>query len=83
VRDRKGDKEFYRILRELECRLQELGVRSDFGVPTEPTFAVETLCSAIHYVTSLENAKDGLLLEVSHDMYLVDKERREKREVVR
>jgi hypothetical protein len=37
---RKGDKEFYRLLQDLECRLQELGERPDYGVPGEPTFAV-------------------------------------------
>jgi hypothetical protein len=73
---RKGDRQFYRLLQDLECRLQELGERSDFGVPAEPTFAVETLTSAIMYVASLEDAKEGLLLEVAHDLIECDKERR-------
>jgi hypothetical protein len=75
AKQRKGDKKFYRLLQDLECRLQELGERADYSVPGEPTFAVDTLSSAIYYVTGLEDAKEGLLLEVAHDMIACDKER--------
>jgi hypothetical protein len=75
-KQRKGDEDFYRILQDLECCLQELGERPDYGVPAEPTFAVEALTSAILYVTSLEDAKEGLLLEVAQAMIACDKERR-------
>jgi hypothetical protein len=76
ARRRKGDKEFYRILRDLECRLQELGERPDYGVPAEPAFATDTLLSAILYVTSLEDAKEGLLLGAGHDLIECDARRK-------
>jgi hypothetical protein len=58
-------KTLYKILRELECELQTLGVRSDYGLPSEPSFAVETLTSAIQFMTKQPSAPTNLLRQTA------------------
>lgn len=67
-RVRKKDEKLFRILQDLECRLQELGVRPDFGIPHEPSFATETLVSCLEYVANLKDAREGLLQEAAQDL---------------
>jgi hypothetical protein len=52
----------YKALQDLECRLQELGWRPDYGVPEEPNFAAETLFSALRCVSQQEGASKALIL---------------------
>ena len=58
----------YGILRKMECELQMLGVRSDFGSPTEPGFAAETLTSCIQIITRQPDTPDGTLLLTVKDL---------------
>jgi hypothetical protein len=58
----------YGILRKMECELQMLGVRSDFGSPTEPGFAAETLTSCIQIITQQPNTPEGTLMLTVKDL---------------
>ncbi len=58
----------YEILRKIESELQMLGVRSDFGSPTEPGFAAETLTSCIQIITRQPDTPDGTLLLTVKDL---------------
>lgn len=78
-----GDKKFFRILQDLECRLQEITRRGDYGVPHDPGFAVDTLAAAIVYVTGLKGAEEGLLQETIQDLIGFDTKRKsEKAELI-
>lgn len=52
----------YKILQDLECELQMLGVCMDFGAPMEPAFAAETLTSCLCFLSKQKNAPQELLL---------------------
>jgi hypothetical protein len=65
----------YKALRDLECCLQELGERGDYGVPTEPNFAADTLFSALEYVSRQKGADKAQILKWAQDFaeYVTEK----------
>lgn len=65
-------KKLYRILWELDCELQNLGARGDYGIFATPEFAVETLTSCIQFISKQPKAHKNLLREAAQD--LVDTE---------
>ena len=61
-------KRLYRILWELDCELQNLGARGDYGIFPTPEFAVETLTSCIQFISKQPKAHKNLLREAAQDL---------------
>ena len=61
-------KKLYGILHKLECELQELGVRPDFGLPTDPEFAAETLADALKVIAGEADAAPDLLHRIAKNV---------------
>jgi hypothetical protein len=51
----------YKILHDLDCELQMLGVRSDWGIQHTPQFASETLICCLNFLAKQPDAGDLLL----------------------
>jgi hypothetical protein len=61
-------KDLYAILQKLECELQTLGARPDFGVPMEPNFAAETLVSCLCLLSKQSGARSDYLLDAAQEL---------------
>jgi hypothetical protein len=65
-------KKLYSILRELDCELQMLGVRSDVGLFPNPVSARETIMCCLFLLSKESNAADGYLVRTART--LIDRE---------
>jgi hypothetical protein len=54
-------KNLYKILHDLDCELQTLGLRSDWGISPTPQFASETLVCCFALLSQQPDAGDLLL----------------------
>jgi hypothetical protein len=61
-------KKLYGILRELDCELQELGVRSDWGVDPTPEFAAETLTCCLALLAAEPGASNDYLESAAQEL---------------
>ena len=57
----KKHKNLYKILHDLDCELQTLGQRSDWGIFPTPQFASETLVCCLSFLAKQPDAGDLLL----------------------
>lgn len=62
------DRKLYKILSELDCELQMLGARGDWGVSTDPSFAAETLCCCLRFISKDERAPQNLLTHAAREL---------------
>jgi hypothetical protein len=61
-------KKLYAILRKLDCELQELGVRSDWGVDPTPEFASETLTCCLALLATQPGAANDYLESAAQEL---------------
>jgi hypothetical protein len=58
----------YKILRELDCELQMLGVRSDWGIDSMPDFAAETLTCCLALLATEPGASNDYLESAAQEL---------------
>jgi hypothetical protein len=61
-------RKLFTILRNLDCELQMLGARGDWGIQDTPEFAAETLVAAFSFLTRLKNAPATLLYDATEEL---------------
>jgi hypothetical protein len=58
----------YKILHDLDCELQMLGVRSDWGIQHTPQFASETLVCCLNFLSKQPDAGGDFLSDAAHSL---------------
>jgi hypothetical protein len=58
----------YAILRKLDCELQELGVRSDWGIDSTPDFASETLVCCLALLATQPGASNDYMESAAQEL---------------
>lgn len=61
-------KKLYAILRKLDCELQDLGVRSDWGIDPTPDFASETLTCCLTLLATQPGASKDYLESAAQEL---------------
>jgi hypothetical protein len=76
----RNQKKLFAILTELDCQLQLLGVRGDWGSSGEAYFAAETLVAGLLFISRLDDAPKNLLLSSAKDLVEIAERRMRRRE---